>query len=88
MAANSAAGKQTSNRSGDSEPGSTGMSHKLLECLDEYKGVILVSHVHPDPDSLGSMLGLAYLFKKKLKKNSILTRDGFIGRAENQAMVR
>ncbi|MFT3878084.1 MAG: DHH family phosphoesterase [Gemmatales bacterium] len=88
MAANSAAGKQTSNRSGDSEPGSTGMSHKLLECLEDYKGIILVSHVHPDPDSLGSMLGLAYLFKKKLKKNSILTRDGFIGRAENQAMVR
>lgn len=87
MAANSAAGKHNTSRNGDSDP-VTGSSSKLLERLEEYKGVILVSHVHPDPDSLGSMLGLAYLFKKKLKKNSILTRDGFIGRAENQAMVR
>lgn len=88
MAASSAAGKQSSARNGDQEPGGNGTSFKLLERLEEYKGIILVSHVHPDPDSLGSMLGLAHLFKKKLKKNSILTRDGFIGRAENQAMVR
>lgn len=88
MAANSAAGKQSSARNGDAEPGGNGTSHKLLEHLQDYKGIILVSHVHPDPDSLGSMLGLSYLFKKKLKKNSIITRDGFIGRAENQAMVR
>lgn len=88
MAASSAAGKQHVSKNGDSEPGGQGTSHKLLAHLADYKGIILVSHVHPDPDSLGSMLGLAYLFKKKLKKNSIITRDGFIGRAENQAMVR
>jgi nanoRNase/pAp phosphatase (c-di-AMP/oligoRNAs hydrolase) len=87
MAANSAAGKPSS-RNGDSDPGGSSSSNKLLEHLQEYKGIILVSHVNPDPDSLGSMMGLAHLFKKKLKKNSILTQDGFIGRAENQAMVR
>ena len=69
MAASSAAGKQHAPKNGDPEPGGQGTSHKLLEHLADYKGIILVSHVHPDPDSLGSMLGLAYLFKKKLKKN-------------------
>lgn len=88
MAANGAAGKTNTSKNGDSEHGSNTASEKLLDRLQDYKSIILVSHVHPDPDSLGSMLGLAYLFKKKLKKTSILTKDGFIGRAENQAMVR
>ncbi len=89
MAANSAAGKNGSpnGRHAEQESGS-GMSHKLLEVLDEYDAVVLVSHVHPDPDSLGCMLALQHLIRKTLKKNSILTQDGFIGRAENQAMVR
>ncbi|HMO35629.1 MAG TPA: DHH family phosphoesterase, partial [Gemmatales bacterium] len=87
MAAKAASGKNSS-RNGDTEPGGNGTSQKLLDQLQDYTGIVLVSHVHPDPDSLGSMLGLAYLFKKKLKKNSIITRDGFIGRAENKAMVR
>jgi len=34
------------------------------------------------------MSALSQLIKKKLKKPCILTQDGFIGRAENQAMVR
>jgi nanoRNase/pAp phosphatase (c-di-AMP/oligoRNAs hydrolase) len=43
--------------------------------------------VHPDPDSLGSMLGLAHLVETCLKKPTRLTRDGIISRAENRAMV-
>jgi nanoRNase/pAp phosphatase (c-di-AMP/oligoRNAs hydrolase) len=90
MAAASAAGKNSSSngRHTDSEGGCSGMSHRLLQALEDFPSVILVSHVHPDPDSLGCMMGLAYLIKKKLKKPSILTQDGYIGRAENQAMVR
>jgi nanoRNase/pAp phosphatase (c-di-AMP/oligoRNAs hydrolase) len=72
----------------DSEAGCSTVSNRLLHSLEDVPGVVLVSHVHPDPDSLGCMMGLAYLIKKKLKKPSILTQDGFIGRAENQAMVR
>src|SRR5262245_38469692 len=88
MAANSAAGKHSNNGKGDSELSSSCMSPKFLEALDGYTGFVLVSHVHPDPDSLGSMVALAYLIKKKLKKSCVLTQDGFIGRAENQAMVK
>ncbi|MFO0926616.1 MAG: DHH family phosphoesterase [Gemmataceae bacterium] len=49
--------------------------------------MIFVSHVHPDPDSLGSMLGLAHLVEYRLGKPTRMIRDGVISRAENRAMV-
>jgi nanoRNase/pAp phosphatase (c-di-AMP/oligoRNAs hydrolase) len=66
---------------------STSASDRLLNSLAEFESVTLLSHVHPDPDSLGSMLGLAHLISKKAKLPTMLTRDGYIGRAENRAMV-
>jgi nanoRNase/pAp phosphatase (c-di-AMP/oligoRNAs hydrolase) len=62
-------------------------SDRFLAGLTDYKGVTFVSHVHPDPDSLGSMVGLAYLVDACLGKRTRLTRDGTIGRAENRMMV-
>jgi nanoRNase/pAp phosphatase (c-di-AMP/oligoRNAs hydrolase) len=62
-------------------------SDRFLQGLREASRVTLVSHVHPDPDSLGSMLGLAYLVETCLDKPTRLTRDGLISRAENRAMV-
>jgi nanoRNase/pAp phosphatase (c-di-AMP/oligoRNAs hydrolase) len=55
--------------------------------LKDASGITFVSHVHPDPDSLGSMLGLAHLVETRLGKPTRLTRDGLISRAENRAMV-
>lgn len=62
-------------------------SDKFLEGLEEVSSVTFVSHVFPDPDSLGSMLGLAYLVETCLGKATRLTRDGLISRAENRTMV-
>jgi nanoRNase/pAp phosphatase (c-di-AMP/oligoRNAs hydrolase) len=62
-------------------------SDRFLAGLSEFKRVTLVSHIHPDPDSLGSMVGLAYLVESCLGKPTRLTRDGCIGRAENRTMV-
>ncbi len=62
-------------------------SDRFLTTLQAAGRVVLVSHVHPDPDSLGSMLGLAHLVEAKLDKPVVLTRDGAISRAENRAMV-
>lgn len=62
-------------------------SDRFLEGLQEATGVSFVSHVHPDPDSLGSMLGLAHLVETSLGKPTRLIRDGLISRAENRAMV-
>jgi nanoRNase/pAp phosphatase (c-di-AMP/oligoRNAs hydrolase) len=62
-------------------------SDRFLAGLQNTERVVLVSHVNPDPDSLGSMLGLAQLVESRLTKPTLITRDGIIGRAENQAMV-
>jgi nanoRNase/pAp phosphatase (c-di-AMP/oligoRNAs hydrolase) len=62
-------------------------SDRFLAGLTDFKGVNFVSHVHPDPDSLGSMVGLSYLVHACLGKSTRMTRDGAIGRAENRMMV-
>jgi nanoRNase/pAp phosphatase (c-di-AMP/oligoRNAs hydrolase) len=62
-------------------------SDRFLAGLAPAKAVAFVSHVHPDPDSLGSMLGLAHLVESSLGKQTRLIRDGLISRAENRAMV-
>lgn len=66
----------------------TSPSLRFLNALAGFREVVFLSHVNPDPDSLGSMLGLAHLVRNRLHLPTRLTRDGFIGRAENQAMVR
>lgn len=62
-------------------------SDRFLEGLRGANAVTFVSHVHPDPDGLGSMMGLAHLVETCLGKPTRLTRDGLISRAENRAMV-
>jgi nanoRNase/pAp phosphatase (c-di-AMP/oligoRNAs hydrolase) len=62
-------------------------SDSFLSGLANVPRVTFVSHVQPDPDSLGSMIGLAYLVESCLDTPTRLTRDGFICRAENRAMV-
>ncbi len=65
----------------------TRRSDRFLSGLADYKSVTFVSHVHPDPDSLGSMVGLAHLVETCLGMPTRLTRDGDVCRAENRAMV-
>ena len=62
-------------------------SDTFLAGLADATRVTFVSHVQPDPDSLGSMWGLAHLVETCLGKPTRLTRDGMISRAENLAMV-
>lgn len=65
----------------------TRKSDRFLDGLADVKHVTFISHVHPDPDSLGSMMGLAHLIETTLGISSRMTRDGLISRAENRAMV-
>ena len=62
-------------------------SDRFLAGLHTAERVVFVSHVQPDPDSLGAMLALAHLVETKLGKPTLITRDGLISRAENRAMV-
>jgi nanoRNase/pAp phosphatase (c-di-AMP/oligoRNAs hydrolase) len=66
----------------------TRKSDRFLAGLADADGVTFVSHVHPDPDAIGSMVGLAHLVEARLGKPTRLTRDGLISRAENRAMVQ
>jgi nanoRNase/pAp phosphatase (c-di-AMP/oligoRNAs hydrolase) len=63
-------------------------SDRLLTTLRPFARVVVVSHVNPDPDSLGSMLGIKALVEASQPgKPVILTVDGMIARSENRAMV-
>ncbi len=61
-------------------------SERLLASLAPFSKIVLVSHVNPDPDALGSMLGLKALIDHcQPGKTVILTYDGLIGGAQNSA---
>ncbi len=62
-------------------------SDRFLSGLENASRVTFVSHVQPDPDSLGSMMGLAHLVEVCLDIPTRMSRDGLISRAENRAMV-
>lgn len=62
-------------------------SDAFLSALRSAGRVVFVSHVNPDPDSLGSMAALAHLTATVLGKPTLLTQDGVIGRAENRTMI-
>lgn len=61
---------------------------RLFEVLRPGQPVCLVVHNNPDPDSLASAMGLHYLLKKKGFSSVRIYYDGFIGRAENKAMLK
>lgn len=62
-------------------------SQRFLDGLASFSSATLISHIHPDPDSLGSMMGLHLLVSKTMRMPVRMTRDGPINRAENRAMV-
>lgn len=64
-------------------------SERFLSVVEPYDRVVLVSHVNPDPDALASMFGLqSLILGAQPGKSVVLTADGMVARAENQAMVR
>src|SRR5262245_18038814 len=78
--------RSASSESNGKEPPSR-RSDRFLQGLKDATAVTFVSHVHPDPDGLGSMMGLAHLVETSLGLPTRMTRDGLISRAENRAMV-
>ena len=80
--------RESTEASGQSKSASLARrSDRFLAGLEDYHGVTVVSHVHPDPDSLGSMVGLAHLIETCVGIPVQITQDGPICRAENRAMV-
>jgi nanoRNase/pAp phosphatase (c-di-AMP/oligoRNAs hydrolase) len=60
---------------------------KLRAAVHSSTSILILPHNDPDPDAIASALGLSYLLEEKLKRESSIAYKGFIGRAENRALV-
>jgi len=64
---------------------------RLLALLDAVRGrrsSLVQVHNNPDPDSIGSALGMQALYRRFLGVDSRIVFGGIVGRAENRAMLR
>jgi len=50
--------------------------------------VLIITHDYPDPDCLASAFGVQHLMTFWGVKSSVISFGGFVGRAENRAMIR
>ena len=60
----------------------------LVSLLRSRRRLLVMTHTNPDPDSLGSAMGLCELAAQVARIPSAIAMSGQILRAENQAMVR
>ena len=58
------------------------------EVLQDVDSVLIYSHMNPDPDTVGSGLGLRFLLRERYGKKVGLCYRGFVGRAENRVMMK
>ena len=65
-----------------------GVSPELLGIIDRPGPFIILPHDNPDPDALASAAALKYVAKELLEKDAAIGLGGFVGRAENRAMLR
>lgn len=61
---------------------------ELFRLLAGTQKLLLLTHMNPDPDSLGSAVGLAHLAHTKFGIECAFALNGRIMRAENQEMVK
>ncbi|OQX89049.1 hypothetical protein B6D60_00010 [candidate division KSB1 bacterium 4484_87] len=52
------------------------------------KRLLCVLHNYPDPDAMASAMALSFLAREKFRLQTSIAYGGFIGRAENIAMIR
>jgi nanoRNase/pAp phosphatase (c-di-AMP/oligoRNAs hydrolase) len=61
---------------------------KLVECIKSKKKIIILLHNNPDPDSIGSALGMKAVVDTISSSKVTIVYGGIIGRAENREMVK
>lgn len=66
-------------------------SHEMIERLgavvEGRRELLIITHTHPDPDSIASAAALQLLVKRQFGVDSSIAYSGIIARAENRAMV-
>lgn len=61
---------------------------KFEKIINKHEEFLIIPHYNPDPDALGSALGMQYLINKVFNKNANIYFSGIIGRAENIKMIQ
>jgi len=61
---------------------------KLRSAFGDRKDLLIIPHNDPDPDAIASALGLQRFVQELFAVESQIAYCGFIGRAENKALVR
>ena len=56
--------------------------------ISQATSILLLTHDYPDPDCIASAYGIAELLSYWGHPNTIISFGGFVGRAENRAMIR
>lgn len=69
-------------------PLASGKIDRLLDVVDGARRMLVLTHDNPDPDSIASALGLKTIIEAKTKTKVEIAYGGYIGRAENRAMIR
>jgi nanoRNase/pAp phosphatase (c-di-AMP/oligoRNAs hydrolase) len=65
-----------------------GVPPALLSVLERTGPLIILPHDNPDPDALASAATLRYIAQTLAGKDGAIGLGGFVGRAENRAMLR
>jgi nanoRNase/pAp phosphatase (c-di-AMP/oligoRNAs hydrolase) len=61
---------------------------KFKEHILPANSALIITHDYPDPDCLASAFGISKLLLHWGIKSSVISFGGFVGRAENRAMIR
>ena len=62
---------------------------KLLRLLEHKKNILITTHLHPDPDALGSSHALLHLLRKRLPNSKVsMSIKGRIGGGVNTTFAR
>jgi nanoRNase/pAp phosphatase (c-di-AMP/oligoRNAs hydrolase) len=67
---------------------SKGVPPALLAVLERPGPLIILPHDNPDPDALASAAALRFLARELTERDATIALGGYVGRAENRAMVR
>jgi nanoRNase/pAp phosphatase (c-di-AMP/oligoRNAs hydrolase) len=65
-----------------------GVPPALLDVLERSGPLIILPHDNPDPDALASAAALRFLAKQLVDRDATIGLGGYVGRAENRAMLR
>ncbi len=63
-------------------------AEELKNSLLPACSVLILTHDYPDPDCIASAYGVSHLLSFWGVKTSVISFGGFVGRAENKAMIR